>query len=157
MMEKVVRVLMVCLGNICRSPMAEGWLGKLSEECSFRVQVDSAGTGSWHEGECPDIRAIEAMQRNGIDISGQRARPLVADDFFLFDFILVMDSENLIEVNRRCPEARFRQKIHLLSSFAWPGENRAVRDPYYGKSEGFDEVSEMIRTSCILFLKKLEE
>jgi len=140
-------ILFVCLGNICRSPLAEGVFGHVLEERGKRegVLLDSAGTGGWHIGLPPDRRSIAVAARNGIDISQLRARKIAADDFLRFDLILGMDRANVADLRRIAPREANR-KIHLYLDFA---EDRAsdVPDPYYGDPEDFDKVYRTIRNA----------
>jgi protein-tyrosine phosphatase len=131
---------MVCLGNICRSPLAEGILkSKLPED---RFRVDSAGTAGYHIGHAPDPRSIEIAAKNGIDISNQKARKFIADDFHKFDKIFVMDRSNLSNVNQLAVSEQDKSKIALLM------ENDEVPDPYYGNQDGFKKVFDLIDQAC---------
>jgi protein-tyrosine phosphatase len=130
-------VLFVCLGNICRSPLAEGAFRAEAERLGLDVTVDSAGTGGWHAGEPPDRRAIAAAMRQGVDISGLRARQVKAEDFRRFSHILALDHDNLRNLRAMRP-ADGSAKIGLLLDHASGFEGRAVADPYYGDDAGFD-------------------
>jgi protein-tyrosine phosphatase len=130
-----MRVLIVCLGNICRSPVGEGLLRHHASEQHFPLIVDSAGTSGWHQGALPDERSMEVMRQHGHDISDQRARPLVHDDLHLYDIILAMDSKNLNDIESM--GTRSAQAALFV-----PGEN--VPDPYYGGHDGFQRVYDMI-------------
>jgi protein-tyrosine phosphatase len=141
-----MRVLMVCLGNICRSPLAEGILKSKVESLGLDWHVDSAGTGSWHIGELPDKRSVQIAREKGIDITDQRARQFSARDFDLFDMILVMDSSNYNNIVRLARHDGDKEKIDLLLNYAYPNQNRAVPDPYY--DGGFEKVFEMIDLAC---------
>ncbi|MBL8011386.1 MAG: low molecular weight phosphotyrosine protein phosphatase [Flavobacteriales bacterium] len=139
-----MRILTVCLGNICRSPMAEGVLRHRAAASGLEVVTDSAGTSHFHTGEAPDRRAREAMRRHGIDISDLRARQVVAEDFERFDLLLAMDASNLRDLHALAPSEALRAKAVLMMDFA-PGHAwREVPDPYYGGDEGFDEVYHML-------------
>lgn len=140
-----MKILMVCLGNICRSPMAEGILKHKIHALSLNWQVDSAGTGSWHVGEAPDPRSISTSSENGIDISDQRARQFKQRDFDAFDLILAMDSSNYNNIVQLAREDSDRQKVNLLLNYSHPGQNRAVPDPYF--EGGFQAVFEMIEAA----------
>lgn len=134
-------VLFVCLGNICRSPLAEGAFRKVVEDLGTgeRVLIDSAGTGGWHQGEAPDPRSIAVAARNGIDISAQRARQVVKADFSRFEHILAMDSSNLTNLRKLSPaEAPARLRLLLEA------EGMDVPDPYYGGPAGFETVFRMV-------------
>lgn len=143
-----MKILMVCLGNICRSPLAEGILQQEADARGLGWQVDSAGTGSWHIGDAPDSRSIEVAHRNGVDISKQRARQLQAKDLDDFDLILAMDAQNYQDISRIATTAEQREKIKLITSFAYPNKNKAVPDPYYGKMKNFEEVFDLLQFSC---------
>lgn len=143
-----MKILMVCLGNICRSPLAEGILQHEVVARGLGWQVDSAGTGGWHVGEAPDYRSIVVAQRNGVDISKQRGRQLKAKDLDDFDLILAMDAQNYQDISRLAITTEQRQKIKLMTSFAYPDKNKAVPDPYYGKMKNFEDVYHLLQFSC---------
>jgi len=149
-----MKVLMVCLGNICRSPMAEGVLKKLTEEQQdISWEVDSAGVGDWHTGSAPDHRAIRTAARHGIDISGQQARTFQLDDFEYFDHILVMDMDILESIVAKSQLARHREKVRLLLDFKYPDQQRIVPDPYFdGK---FEQSYQLIYEGCLVFFQQL--
>src|SRR3954470_11994408 len=130
-------ILFVCLGNICRSPLAEGAFRAEAARLGLDAEVDSAGTGGWHRGEAPDRRAIAAARRGGVDISGQRARKVTRDDFDRFDLILALDAENLADLERLRP-AGSRARLSLLLDQVPGREGKAVADPYYGGESHFD-------------------
>lgn len=134
---------MVCLGNICRSPMAEGILRHKAALHNKNFQIDSAGTGDWHQGEQPDLRAIEYMRSQGIDISKLRARQICEEDFHEFDLILTMDAENYTNVNRIKP-ANAKARVEMAMNLKYPGINISVPDPYFGGAEGFAQVFSML-------------
>lgn len=135
---------MVCLGNICRSPLAEGIL---KSKLNANFEVDSAGTAAYHVGNPPDKRSIAVAQQFGIDISQQRARQFKKDDFNSFDLIFVMDQNNYNDVVELATPAQ-RRKVHLLR------ENNEVPDPYYGDSSAFEAVFHLIDTACETLVKK---
>ena len=135
-------VLFVCLGNICRSPLADGVFRKLAAEAGIGVFVDSAGTGDWHVGHPPDRRAEAEARRNGIDISGLRARQVVRDDFFRFDYIVAMDSQNLADLLALRPAGATARVSRLLDHAALGIED--VPDPYYGGEEAFAETWRLV-------------
>lgn len=139
-----MKVLFVCLGNICRSPSAEGVFSKLLEAQGLqdRVEVDSCGIGDWHIGKAPDARAQQAAMRRGIDISGLRARQLSEEDFAVFDFILAMDDDNLRAIQAIQPEG-YQGTTCLFMRFAGQPE-APVPDPYFGGEQGFENVLDMI-------------
>lgn len=144
---------MVCLGNICRSPLAEGILAaKLPQD---RFQVDSAGTGCWHVGKQPDQRSIATAQKKGLDISKQRARQFRAADFEQFDYIFVMDNSNYDEVLAQAKTEAHKAKVDLIMNELFPGENVDVPDPYYGGQFGFDSVYQMLDEACDQLARKL--
>jgi len=139
--------LFVCLGNICRSPLAEAAFRAAAEDAGISVIADSAGTGGWHAGEKPDRRSIAAAAKHGIDITGQRARQVEAADFARFDHILALDPQNLADLRRIAP-ANGRARLRLLLD-AVPGwEGRAVDDPYYGGPEDFDRTWDEVRAAA---------
>jgi protein-tyrosine phosphatase len=133
-----MKILMVCLGNICRSPIAQGILEKKISEKNLDWYVDSAGTSGWHDGEPPDARAISAAHRQGTDISTQVSRKITPHDIRHFDLILAMDSSNYQDILRLCRDQIEKDKVHLIMNFDSPGQNKAVPDPYYDGR--FDEV-----------------
>ncbi len=141
----MVRVLFVCMGNICRSPTAQGVFTELlqREGLTGQVHVDSAGTHAYHTGSAPDSRAQAAALRRGIDLKSQRARQISDDDFERFDYILAMDRENLALLRERCPE-HFADKLGLLLEYAPHLGIEEVPDPYYGGSAGFERVLDMV-------------
>jgi len=143
----MTRVLFVCLGNICRSPTAEGVFRKLVVERGLgdRIEIDSAGTGAWHVGHPPDSRAQAEARRRGMDLSGLRARQVRREDFERFDLILAMDRENLEDLLAICPP-QHRDKVRLFTSFGPPGCPEEVPDPYYGGPEGFRKVFDLVET-----------
>ena len=132
-----VSILFVCLGNICRSPLAEGAFRAEAARLGLDAQVDSAGTGGWHAGQPPDSRAIEAAKRGGVDISGQRARKVTRADFDRFDHVVALDEENLADLERLRP-AGSRARLSLLLDHVPGREGQAVADPYYGGERHFD-------------------
>ena len=151
-----MRVLFVCMGNICRSPTAEGMLRNVLAVHGERIaiEVDSAGTHDYHSGEPPDRRAIAAARRRGIDLSGLRARTVADDDFARFDLILAMDRDNLDQLQRRAP-AEYRQRIKLVMDYAPDAYTREVPDPYYGGSKGFEEVLDLLELASHGLLRDL--
>lgn len=139
-----MRVLFVCLGNICRSPTAEGVFRQQLEVAglSGRIAVDSCGIAAWHVGKAPDPRTREAALRRGIDLGSLRARQLAADDFLRFDYLLAMDQANLAALHEQRP-ADCRAHVGLFLDFAGHA-GREVPDPYYGGEQGFDEVLDLV-------------
>jgi protein-tyrosine phosphatase len=144
-----LRVLMVCMGNICRSPTAEGVLRHLLREAELdgQVEVDSAGTHDYHVGAPPDRRAQQHAHRRGYDLSALRARQVTAADFERFDHVLAMDEDNLERLERICPAHR-RERLQLLMHFAGDPARTVVPDPYYGGPEGFEEVLDLVEQAC---------
>lgn len=148
-----VKILMVCLGNICRSPLAEGILqSKLPTD---KFTVDSAGTGSWHVGQQPDERSIFTAKNRGLDISCQKARQFKTSDFNEFDHIFVMDSSNLRDVLKLAPNENAKAKVSLMMDVLHPGKSVNVPDPYFGGPEGFDSVYDMLDQACETIANKL--
>jgi protein-tyrosine phosphatase len=152
----MIRVLFVCTGNICRSPTAEGVFRALvdGQNLGREIDVDSAGTHGWHQGEPPDGRSIEAAAHRGIDLTRQRSRPIKPADFNDFDYTLAMDGDNyaILEAQRR-PGARSR--LDYLLDFAPSVAQRDVPDPYYGGPHGFEEVLDMIETASLGLLDEI--
>jgi protein-tyrosine phosphatase len=142
----MIKVLMVCLGNICRSPLAEGILQ--SKVDTSKIEVSSAGTGGWHVGELPDPRSIEVAQQNGLDITHQRGKQFSTYDFEIYDHIFVMDTSNYRDVVKLATSTSEKDKIQLLLEELFPGEQRDVPDPYHGGDEGFKNVYSMINDAC---------
>lgn len=150
-----MRILLVCLGNICRSPMAEGVLRHLAQARGMAIATDSAGTGDYHVGEPPDPRAMAAMRRQGLDISDLRARQLVAEDFDRFDLLLAMDASNLRHMLRLAPSPSHAGKARLMLDYAPQLEEREVPDPYYGGDDGFDHVYRLLHAACSNLLDEI--
>ena len=149
----MVRVLMVCLGNICRSPLAEGILKSKVDTDS--VLVDSAGTGGWHVGHLPDVRSIEIARNYNLDITDQRCRRFTPVDFHKFDMIYVMDRSNLSDVLALASSDIERDKVMLILDELYPGEEREVPDPYYGGPRGFENVYKMLDAACEVISNRL--
>ncbi len=143
-----MRVLFVCLGNICRSPTAEGVFRRKLQQAGLeqQVEVDSAGTGDWHVGRAPDSRTRLAAQRRGYDLSSLRARQVQPADFQRFDLILAMDHSNLAHLRAARPAAAAAELDLLLRRFDLPVEE--VPDPYYGGEDGFETVLDLIEQAC---------
>lgn len=138
---------MVCLGNICRSPLAEGILKEKIKENGLPWEVDSAGTGSWHVGEPPDPRSVAVARAHGIDILDQRARQFRPADFRQFDLIFAMDASNYQNILRMAPSGTDTSKVELIMNVVDPGRNRAVPDPYWDDN-GFEGVFRMLDEAC---------
>lgn len=140
------KILMVCLGNICRSPMAQGILEHKLAQKKKEAYVDSAGTSGWHEGERPDSRAIQTMKKYAIDISKQRSRPFHKLDFDEFDHIYVMDSSNYNDILAQARTEEDKRKVQMILNVAYPQKNLSVPDPYY--DDGFDTVYNLLMEAC---------
>jgi protein-tyrosine phosphatase len=153
-----LRILFVCLGNICRSPTAEGVLRTLAarEAPELPLEVDSAGTADFHVGEPPDPRTQAAGLRRGYDLAALRARMIEPADFGHFDLILAMDEENLRVLRRRAP-AHFQERLRLLLEFAPDADSHDVPDPYYGGPNGFEEVLDLVEAAARGLLKHLRQ
>ncbi len=148
-----IKILMVCLGNICRSPLAEGILASKLPKNKFTV--DSAGTGSWHIGHQPDERSIAVAKKHGLNISNQKGRQFSKSDFDAFDHIYVMDNSNYEDVIQLAENQEHKQKVQLILNELFPNENVDVPDPYFGLPNGFDAVYNMLDESCEVIAKKL--
>jgi protein-tyrosine phosphatase len=151
--SKTTRVLMVCLGNICRSPTAEAVLRKKVHEAGLdeRIEVDSAGTADYHVDSPPDRRAVAHGERRGLKMKHLRGRQVSRDDFDRFDFILAMDDDNLADLQSIRP-AGSRAKLALLMSYAPEAGSREVPDPYYGGAEGFERVLTLTESAADGFI-----
>jgi protein-tyrosine phosphatase len=141
-----MKILMVCLGNICRSPLAEGILKAKSEMLNLEVTVDSAGTSGWHSGERPDTRSMEVSLKHNIDIGNQRSRQISSTDFDDFDMIFAMDKSNEEDLKRMCSDSRNLSKISRILEYNQATELEEVPDPYY--YGGFDFVYDLIEGAC---------
>ncbi|SDG62135.1 low molecular weight protein-tyrosine-phosphatase [Psychroflexus sediminis] len=151
----MTKVLMVCLGNICRSPLAEGILR--SKLDSSKYEIDSAGTSNQHEGSLPDQRSIEVARDYGLDITNQRSRPFVKEDFKRFDHIFVMDTSNYEDILDLAETQEDRNKVSLILDKIFPGENESVPDPYHNSIDGFKQVYEMLEESCSVIAKEWDK
>ncbi len=150
-----MRILLVCLGNICRSPAAEGVLREKARERGLKLTIDSAGTGGWHAGDPPDARMTKAAARRGYDLSYQRARQVAFSDFYEFDYLLAMDLSNHTDLLDLAPPNRTCD-IRLFLDFA-EGDERETPDPYYGGADGFECVLDLIEKGASGFLDYLED
>ena len=148
-----MKLLFVCLGNICRSPLAEGIMKHKIAELGLDWEVDSAGTGGWHAGDLPDSRSIQVAKKHGVDLTYQRARKLRSIDYEAFDRIYVMDSMNYQDV-KRLANADEYHKIELIMNEVEPHRNINVPDPYYGEGDGFEHVFQMLDRACDAIIKK---
>lgn len=148
------KVLMVCLGNICRSPLAEGILK--SKVDTNKVFIDSAGTGDYHVGDPPDPRSIAVGKRYNLDITQQCGRQFQPEDFDKFDHIYVMDNSNYADVISLANNENQRKKVKLILNEVFPGENVDVPDPYQGGEQGFENVYQMLNEACEIIANNLE-
>ncbi len=150
-----VKILMVCLGNICRSPIAEVLLSSKLPKDTFIV--DSCGTGNWHIGKQPDLRSIAVTKKYGLDISIQKCRQIESADFDTFDYIYVMDGSNYADVVALSKNETQKNKVALILNELFPNENMDVPDPYFGLENGFELVYKMLDETCEIIAKKLIE
>lgn len=148
-----MKVLMVCLGNICRSPLAEGILRHKCAQKNLDWHIDSAGTGKWHMGSAPDKRSVQVAIQNGIDISEQRARSTNSSDYEEYDLIFAMDTSNYRDLMRWAFDKEEENKIKLIMEEVYPDENRSVPDPYFDDN-GFQTVFEMLDKACTKIIEK---
>lgn len=151
-----MKILMVCLGNICRSPIAEGVLQKKLEENNLDVQVDSCGFESYHLGEHPHSMAIQTAKNHGIDISGQRQRLFKEEDFDIFDKIYVMDSGNYRDVKKKSRNEEDMQKVDYLRNVIHPNSNKHVPDPWSGTMEDYEYAFQLIDEACESIIKRIQ-
>lgn len=154
----VVKVLFVCMGNICRSPTAEGVFRDLAKRAGLDdrvIRIDSAGTHSYHIGKSPDARASAAAAKRGYDLSELRGRQVNPQDFLVFDYILAMDEENLSNLKRICPSGH-EHKVSLFLEHSRKFSEREVPDPYYGGAQGFEHVLDLVEDAALGLLQKLE-
>jgi len=142
------KILFVCLGNICRSPLAEGIMLHLKDKHNLKIEIDSAGTASYHIGEAPDIRTISNAKKNGVDLSQLRARQFKASDYDEFDNIYVMDQNNLKNVLALAKNKDHKQKVSLFLETLYPASGMEVPDPYYGNENDFEEVFQLVFKAC---------
>jgi protein-tyrosine phosphatase len=155
---KKIKVLFVCMGNICRSPTAEGVFTQLVKAKNLHdvFEIDSAGTHAYHVGEAPDLRAQKAARDRGVEISHLRARQVTYGDFEDFDYLLVMDDDNYDILMSKCP-AQHKTKINYLLDYAKEINFREVPDPYYGGQNGFERVLDMVESASEGFLEVLKQ
>jgi protein-tyrosine phosphatase len=150
-----MKILMVCLGNICRSPLAEGIMKEKLKKYNLKGEVDSAGTSGYHAGSLPDPRSMKTALEHGIDIAYQRSRRFTKEDFDKFDLIFAMDDYNytdLVEMARNKDDVK---KISMLMDISYPGQMKSVPDPYYGAGDGFKTIYDMMNEGCEAIAKKL--
>lgn len=150
-----MKILMVCLGNICRSPIAEGVLQHLADEADLSWQIDSAGTNSFHIGEAPHKSSQKVCRENGIDISHQRARRFMASDFESYDKIYALAEDVLDEMKHMAGSKFDASKVSLLLDTIYPGEHRSVTDPWYGGEDGYYPVYDEIERCCKAIIHQL--
>jgi protein-tyrosine phosphatase len=150
-----IKILMVCLGNICRSPLAEGILASKLPKDKFKIE--SAGTGSWHIGHSPDERSIAIAKKYKIDISKQKGRQFNTSDFEDYDFIYVMDNSNFKDVLKLAKTSEQKKKVQLILNELFPNENVDVPDPYFGLQDGFEHVYKMLDEACDSIVEKLHK
>lgn len=148
-----MKILMVCLGNICRSPMAEGWMLHKIAQYDLQIEVDSAGTANYHVGEKPDSRMRKHALEYGVSIEQLRARQFHVSDFDSFDIIFVMDQSNKANIEHLARNEQDKSKIHLYLNELNPGKNEEVPDPYYGGSSDFRFVIELLERATEAFLR----
>jgi len=151
------KILMVCLGNICRSPLAEGILREKTNELGIPVYIDSAGTSDYHIGEHPDKRTIANALKHNVDISKLKGRQFVQEDFDLFDTIFVMDSSNYTNVIALARNENDIKKVELILNRLHPNQNRAVPDPYFGGEQGFEDVFVLLDNVCSTIANSLKK
>lgn len=149
-----MKVLMVCLGNICRSPMAEGILRKKIQVNNLDVVTDSCGTGNWHVGQKPDDRAIKTMKSKGIDITDLRARQFSESDFNQFDMIYCMDETNYNDILALAKTHEQKSRVKMILNEINPKANQSVPDPYFGGDDGFENVYQLLDIATDKFLEK---
>ncbi|MCC7331147.1 MAG: low molecular weight phosphotyrosine protein phosphatase [Flavobacteriales bacterium] len=150
------RVLFVCLGNICRSAMAQGVLEQLSKQNNLNLSVDSAGTSNYHVGEAPDIRMQKKAKEHNINISTQKARQFTRDDFHNFDYIFAMDQNNFNTIILMAKNENERKKVSLLLEQSSQINFKNVPDPYYGNEKDFETVYQILNSTCIEFINTLK-
>lgn len=152
-----MKILMVCLGNICRSPLAEAILRKKAEERNVELTIDSCGTSSYHIDSPPDPRTIANAETNGLDVCNLRARQFRKSDFDDFDQIYVMDKSNYNDIIYLAGSEEHRNKVNLILNELDPGSNKSVPDPYFGGEEGFQQVYDLLDRACDKILDKVEQ
>jgi protein-tyrosine phosphatase len=152
----MTRILFVCLGNICRSPLAESVFRHLARERGVEdlFEIDSAGTSGWHDGDPPDARSVATARSRGVEVSGA-SRRLTAADLRRFDYVIAMDSENRANIARLQAAAGATARVHLLREWDPEGGSPDVPDPYYGGERGFEEVHDIVERSCAALLEEL--
>jgi protein-tyrosine phosphatase len=149
----MIRILMVCLGNICRSPLAHGILDSILDTNFF--EVDSAGTSNYHIGSLPDKRSVAVARKNNLDITNQRGKQFIVEDFETYDYIYVMDQSNFENVIKMARNVEDIAKVKLILNESHPNKDLEVPDPYYGGDSGFDNVFKMLNEACNVIATKL--
>ena len=140
---------MVCLGNICRSPMAEGILRETLKKAKIKnIEVDSCGTSAWHVGEAPDKRAQTMCKKHGIDIRNLRGRQFIYEDFSQFDLIYAMDYDNFLNITAMSKNSNDLKKVKMILNESFPNSDMSVPDPYYGGNDGFNKVFSLLKNAC---------
>jgi len=152
----MINVIFVCLGNICRSAMAQGVLESKIANLDLNINVDSAGTSSYHIGSPPDKRMQAKAREYDIDISNQRARQFTETDFEKFDYIFAMDTSNYNNILALTNNDSHTNKVNLFLNYTYPNQNRSVPDPYFGGEEGFEEVYQLLDVACDTFIKSIK-
>lgn len=152
-----MKILMVCLGNICRSPMAEGILRQKIENKQLNIETDSCGTANYHVGDSPDRRAQQTIRKHGHDISDLRGRQFKIEDFDRFDLIYTMDENNYYDILDMARNEEERKKVNMIMNEVYPSENIPVPDPYYGGLNGFEETYKMLDLATEKILEKVKK
>ncbi len=153
----MTKILMVCLGNICRSPLAEGVLRYKAEKANLPLTIDSAGTSNYHIGEHPDKRTILNAKQHDIDVSKLCARQFTVDDYDTFDHIFVMDSSNYADVIGLARNEKDKKKVELILNRVYPNSNMSVPDPYFGGEQGFENVFILLDKACDIIVESLKK
>lgn len=153
----MTKILMVCLGNICRSPLAEGILRSKAEKLDLNIEIDSAGTSNYHTGQNPDKRTIQNALQHRIDVSKLKARQFSVRDYDAFDHIFVMDSSNYSDVAALARNEKDLQKVELILNRVYPNSNMSVPDPYFGGEQGFENVFILLDKACDVIAESLKK
>lgn len=153
----MTKILMVCLGNICRSPLAEGILRTKTENCGLDIFIDSAGTSNYHIGEHPDNRTVTNALKHKVDVSKLKARQFTVNDYDDFDHIFVMDSSNYADVIALARNNADKNKVEMILNRVYPSSNMSVPDPYFGGEQGFENVFILLDKACDVITESLKE